>query len=118
MSLAATLINPPGAYKDDRVFKAYYTLVFSNNYATNGETCDLRAKGLTGNDVPLFVNIRGKAGFTYEYVYGTNLGDGKVIIRCNTAGGSNNALGEHTAAAVDAAVLADVIRAEVVTAAP
>ena len=113
MSLAATLINPPGAFKTGRVLKAFYRLVFSNNYATNGETCDLRAKGLAGNKVPISVDIKGQSGFTYPYVPGTNLGDGKVQIRVATTTGANLPLAQHSAAAVDAAVIADVIIAEV-----
>ena len=95
------------------LIRVFGTLVFSNNYAAGGEILDLTNKDLSGiRNPPIFGTIRGRAGFVYSLVPGTTLANGKVMIHCNTAGGANAALGEHTAAAVVAGVTGDTINIE------
>ncbi len=87
---------------------AFFTITVSGNYATGGEipSPTIQALNRFNGRAPLFVIIQGKAGFVYSYDSAT----GKVLVYCNTAGGANAALGEHTAAAYAAGVAADVIR--------
>jgi hypothetical protein len=85
------------------------TITPSGNYATGGDTLSLALAEIPARTPPIFASIVGKAGFVYQYVKGTGPNDGKVMVRVNTAGGANEPLGEHTAAAYAAGVLADVI---------
>jgi hypothetical protein len=81
------------------------TIVFSGNYPTGGEAMDLTTLGAKTTKQPDFVDISGKAGFVYSYDFANK----KVMVFCNTAGGANGALGEHTAAAYAAGVSGDTV---------
>lgn len=81
-------------------------ITFSGTYPTGGDTLDLsKLAGIT-NRQPDIVLITGKAGFIYQYDH-TNK---KVIVFCNTAGGANAALGEHTNVAYVAGITGDDVR--------
>lgn len=90
-----------------RTIEIFGTIVASGNYATGGDTVDFTQLGsiIRAKD-PLFVEIQGIAGFVYQYNPVTK----KVLVYCNTAGGANAPLGEHTAAAYAAGVSGDTIR--------
>lgn len=82
-----------------------FSVVASGNYATGGDSLDLQPlMGITTKQ-PDMVFISGKAGFVYPY----DLANKKMLVFCNTAGGANAALGEHTAAAYAAGVTGDTI---------
>ena len=105
MAMTLTLNGPrrPGFH----TIEIFGTIVASGNYAAGGDTLDLTQLGsiLRAKD-PLFVEIQGISGFVYQYNPTTK----KVLVYCNTAGGANAPLGEHTAAAYAAGVTGDTIR--------
>lgn len=87
------------------------TLTASGNYATGGDAVDFQAvitdvRGIRSQ--PSWVEIRGKAGYVYEYDY-TNK---KVMARQEAA--AANPADELSAAAYPAGVTGDTIRAYVV----
>lgn len=93
--------------------RLYFTLVFNTNYPAGGDTVNFATLGPTGKAAPLYVQINGIAGFVYTYqgpAAGTaDATNGRVQVYCNTAGGANAALGEHTTAAYVAGVTGDTI---------
>lgn len=115
MALAGTVLN---RRRLGQGVRAEILITPSGNYVTGGDALDLSALvGMVGR-LPTYVNIIGKAGFVYQWAgYGpaTNrtAANQKMLVYCNTAGGANAALGEHTAAAYAAGVTGDVIVAEV-----
>ena len=99
-------------FKVGRVIRAYGTIAIGADpleYATGGIVCNFSG-AVPSSKVPLRVELTGKAGFIYNYDPGTTIANGKVMVWTNTAGGANNALGQHTAAAVVAGVSGDTIR--------
>jgi hypothetical protein len=85
-------------------------LTASGSYATGGDTFDttvLLQPGIAR--VPFDVLFKSRDGYVYSFVPNANPALCKVKVLCNTAGGANAALGEHTAAAYNAAVIADEI---------
>lgn len=82
-------------------------LTASGTYpASPGDALDLALSVGYTNRRPDFVVVTGKAGFVYQY----DITNKVLIVFCNTAGGANNALGEHTNAAYVAGVTGDDIR--------
>lgn len=94
------------------IVRAYGTATVSGTYTTGGDTFSLAHGKLPFSKPPLFLRAVGIAGFVYQFVKGSTLVNGLMKIFCNTAGGSNAALGEHTAASVVAGVTGDTIRWE------
>lgn len=86
-----------------------FTVVASGSYTTGGDVLDLTVIGVPSANVPKFVRIAGIAGFVYQYVVGATAALGKMFVYCNTAGGANAAMGEHTAAGYVAGVSGDTI---------
>jgi hypothetical protein len=82
-------------------------LTASGSYSTGGDSVDLATVVGMTNRKPDFVEIAGIAGFVYQY----DQANKKVLVYCNTAGGSNAALGEHTAATYATGVSGDTILA-------
>lgn len=109
MALVFTQDGPrrPGMH----TIEIFGTLAASGSYATGGDAIDFTNLGsiLRAKD-PLFVEVQGIAGFVYQYNRVTK----KLLVYCNTAGGANAPLGEHTAAAYAAGVTGDTIRARIV----
>lgn len=106
MAIAATVVKRE---KGGRQLNAVLTLVPSGTYPTGGDVIDFApVVGFTSRQ-PDKVNIDGKAGFIYQY----DLANKKMLVYCNTAGGANAALGEHTNAGYVAGVTGDTISAEV-----
>lgn len=84
------------------------TLVFTGSYAALGDPLDFGAVfGMLTTKQPKRALIHGKAGFIYTY----DLVNKKVMVFCNTAGGANLPLVEHTAIAYVAGVTGDVVEA-------
>lgn len=85
------------------------TLVFSGNYAAGGDLIDF-ANIQEGVVQPIWVDIRGKAGYSYEYDFAAK----KVIVRQQkdpaAAGGADIPLPELAAAAYPAGVTGDVVK--------
>lgn len=108
MPLALTR-RDPYVISDQNSFTAYFLVVPSGTYPTGGDAADFG--GLIGytDKQPIDVDIRGKAGFVYQYDYQNK----KMFVYCNTAGGANAPLGEHTNIAYVAGVTGDVIIAMV-----
>lgn len=95
--------------------EVFGTLTPTGSYATGGDVVDFTQLGSVyrAKD-PLIVEITGKAGFVYQY----DVVNKKVLVFCNTAGGANAALGEHTAIAYVAGVTGDLIRVRMAFAKP
>lgn len=106
MSFAAG--SPTSRRKTASGYEFVFPLTPSGNYATNGDPLDFGPLGPLTKQ-PINVDVRGISGFVYAY----DLVNKKLKVFCNTAGGANSALGEHTAAALVAGVLADTITAYV-----
>lgn len=98
------------------VVKAFGTAAVSGTYTSGGDVfsfANTAGKLIPTGFPPIGpVQVIGKAGFVYQFSRGTTLANGLLLIFCNTAGGSNAALGEHTAASVVAGVTGDTIRWE------
>jgi len=109
MALAVTAVKNETA---DRVQIIKGTIVASGSYSTGGDALDLTplAPQIGVGRVPFLVVIQGVAGYQYQYVPGATLAAGKMQVFCNTAGGANLGLGEHTAAAYNAGVTGDTIK--------
>ena len=91
---------------DGQGIQATGVITPSGTYPTGGDDLDLaKVVGFT-NRRPDLVLITGKAGFVYQYDHANK----KMFVYCNTAGGANAALGEHTNAGYVAGVTGDDIR--------
>ena len=114
MAIAVTVNEV--ASSDGGVTVVYGTIVPSGTYpGSGGETFDCSFPGskvqiMPGKGLPIWVSIVGQAGFVYQYTYGTTIANGKFTVYTNTAGGANNALGEHTNASYVAGVSGDTIK--------
>lgn len=104
MALALTVTKKT---KQMRIFEIVGTLVFSGSYpGSGGDTLDLGPYNpLVSSRNPDFVDIMGKAGFSYLYDFAQK----KVTVRVNDAGGANAPQGEHTTAAYAAGVTGDSV---------
>ncbi len=83
------------------------TVAFTTNYASGGETLDLSDSLLPVQGIPLFVWLKGEAGFVYEYTKGTNMSDGKAPVRQEAA--AVNPAAELPVAAYPAGVTGDTV---------
>lgn len=83
-------------------FAALVPLTLSGTYPTLGDPVDFVGLAPLAKQ-PKYVQIMSKAGFVYQY----DLANKKLITYCNTAGGANAALGEHTNATYVAGILAE-----------
>lgn len=83
------------------MFVATFDVTPSGNYATGGEVLapTLESMHPLGKS-PDLVRVQGFAGFVFQY----NPSAKKLLTFCNTAGGANGALGEHTVAAYVAGI--------------
>jgi hypothetical protein len=84
------------------------TMVFSGTYPTGGEPISLAGLGIKTNKLtPKVMEIvpQVPAGFILSYDY-TNA---KCFVHCNTAGGANAGLGEHTNATYVAGVVSPAV---------
>lgn len=102
MALTVTVTRKLG---ENKTILLFGTIVASGSYATNGDALDFGPLVGWTNKQPLNVDVRGKAGFIYQYDYVNK----KLLVYVNTAGGANAPLGEHTAATYAAGVSGDTI---------
>lgn len=116
MSTVLKLQQAPGfdGYdKGQKVLYVFFTIVFSGNYTTGGDTFDLTSLApLEGvSQLPLNVSISsqnpsGMSGFFYDYRPGTNLSNGKVQV---SQTGNNNPKQEISQAGYPAGVTGDTV---------
>ncbi|HEY6020818.1 MAG TPA: hypothetical protein VIY48_13250 [Candidatus Paceibacterota bacterium] len=112
MAAATATATVTKAFKAGRVIRAYGTVAITaspDTYTTGGITLSFAGKIPGTQRAPLNVDFNGVSGFNYSYVKGTNISDGKIMIRVNDAGGVNAPEGEHTAVAIVAGVSGDTI---------
>lgn len=99
-------------YFDGKRGHVIFTITASGNYATGGDTLDLTALKLPGiGQIPTWTEIVGVNGFTYSYVNGTTLANGKMKVFVEATVATNTPLAEHTAVAYVAGVTGDTITA-------
>lgn len=91
-------------WDDGKVLNAIGTLVASGSYTTGGDTLNLQQFKIKSSRTPYWVHILGQADFSYTYIPGTNLSNGKVLCRAVSTGA------EASAAAYPAGVTGDTIR--------
>lgn len=115
MPLAGTKLNVSRPVRGEY---AEVLLTPSGTYPTGGDPFDFTGfLGFMGR-LPTAVLITGKAGFIYQWAgngsaANRTVANQKMLVFCNTAGGANAALGEHTNIAYVAGVTGDVIVAQV-----
>jgi hypothetical protein len=106
MPVAITVLKKGG---DGRSRSILGTLALSGTYPTNGDPVDFGPLDRIQRQ-PDIVEVVGKAGFVYQY----DVENKKLFVYCNTAGGANGALGEHTNATYVAGVSGDTVRFEAI----
>lgn len=77
----------------------------TGDYAAGGIAMPLAHDKIKSDRAPVHVRIAGAAGVIYHYVKSTK----KVQIFCNSAGGTNGTLTEHTTAQLISGVSSDTI---------
>lgn len=108
MSIAVTTTD---VWHDSKRLHVIGTLAFSSNYVTGGDTLNFAGvKGALSSLPPVDCKIHGNSGHAYEFVLGTTVANGKVMVRIATTTSGNLGLSEHSAAAYDATVTGDVVR--------
>lgn len=80
-----------------------FSVVASANYAATGDTLNFNDQKIKSRQIPDFVSIRGNNGYTYEYVRGTTIANGKMKV-------STTANTELAAGAYPAGITGDAIR--------
>lgn len=111
----AAAVSFTDVWTDGRRIHAIGTITFSGNYAAGGDSFDIKAaKGAIdhrfwkSNKDPLYVDIRGKGGFVYEY----DAANKKVKVRGYTPTSASAGvipMDEIAAAAYPAGVTGDVV---------
>ena len=96
------------------IVEMFFKITASGNYATGGDTLDLTAvTGAPGvtlpptSQLPLLVEVKGQAGYDYEYAAGTSQANGKLLVR--QCAGSGNPQAELSSGAYPAGVTGDTI---------
>lgn len=107
MSLAATIKNALSE-RGQKTKKIRGTIALSGSYATGGETWNLTVfPGVpVQTGAPVQVAVWGKAGYSYGYVPGSNLTNGKLNVMNGTT--------ELTAGPYPGGVTSDVIQFEII----
>lgn len=105
MALVTSGANKPVKLRGNNFLLVFFRLTPSGNYSTNGDALSLQTLAATSKKKPKFVKVWGNSGFVYQY----DLAAEKLKVYLNTAGGVNAPLGEHTAVALVAGILADTI---------
>jgi len=105
MAVTVTQIDQ---WNDSGRINTILAVVFSGSYAAGGDLLDF-APYQQGSIQPEWVDIRGKAGFVYEY----DITNKKIMVRGvdpAAAGGTITALPEIATAAYPAGVTGDIVR--------
>jgi hypothetical protein len=109
IAIAADSVYKKRRLRGNNYFRVYCRLTPSGNYPNNGDVIDFKVLNPNSPKQPVSVDIYGQAGFIYQY----DLANKKFMVRVATTTGANLPLAQHSAAAYDAAVIADTIIAEV-----
>jgi hypothetical protein len=67
-------------WDDGKVLHVLGTITASGSYTTDGDTLSFVKPAIKSASVPLFVNVIGKAGYTYVFVPGTTQANGKLLV--------------------------------------
>lgn len=100
----AVVTSVTSKIKFDNGYDIVVLLTFSGSYPASGEPLDFGLLSGITNRQPKYVEVQGNTAavvFTYDKTLKT------IRIWCNSAGGANGVLTEHTAAAYIASVTAD-----------
>lgn len=102
---ATAMLRSPGVSSAGRYFEAEFDIVFSGTYVTGGDVVNFAVPGFSGFGTPSVALMpTAVAGFTVTPVVGTSPANHKLMI-------FDDALAQHAAAAVNAAVTAVTFRA-------
>jgi len=108
MPIAVTTVD---SWHDSKRLHVVGTLVFSGTYPTGGDTLNFQSvKGVLSSLTPVECVCHGNSGHLYEYVFGTTIANGLVMVRIATTTAGNVGLSQHSNAAYDATVTGDVVR--------
>jgi hypothetical protein len=108
MPIALALVD---SWHDSKRLHVILTPTFSGSYSTGGDTLSFAGvKGVLSSQPPVEVVAHGNSGHLYEFVFGTTIANGLLIVRIATSTSGNLGLSQHSAAAYDATVTADVVR--------
>ena len=89
MSLVAAVTNH---WTDGKRIHVIGTITASGNYTTGGDTVSLALPQIKSNSAPLFVDVKGQAGYTYQFKPGTSMSNG--LLGCYS-GGTETAAGAY-----------------------
>lgn len=108
MAIALTTVD---SWYDGKRLHVILTPTFSGSYATGGDAISFSGvKGVLSSQPPVECVAHGNSGHLYEYVFGTTIANGLLMVRIATTTSGNLGLSQHSAAAYDATVTADVVR--------
>lgn len=108
MPIAVTTLD---SWHDSKRQHVTGSLVFSGTYPTGGDTLNFQSvKGALSSLTPVECVVHGNSGHLYEFVFGTTIANGKVMVRIATTTSGNLGLSEHSNAAYDATVTGDTVR--------
>lgn len=117
-AVAVATVNPllPTGLGGNGLYRVLGALAISASpavYVAGGIAMNLMQSAIKAQRTPLLVNVQGIAGYIYEYIAGSDNSNGKLIIRAQTSGASeDDPLGELAASAIPAACSGDTITFE------
>ena len=100
MPLTATITNQ---YDNGQSLEVIGTLVASGDYSTGGDSIPRTDLNIKSSRAPVFVSVKGKGGYIYEYIVGTAL----LLVR--ECAGSATLAPEIAASAYPSGVTGDTI---------
>lgn len=99
------------SWHDSKRLHVVGSLTFSGSYATGGDALSWAGvKGVLSSLPPVECVVHGNSGHLYEFVFGTTIANGLLMVRIATTTAGNVGLSQHSAAAYDATVTGDVVR--------
>lgn len=102
MAVALTIVDQLAL---PRGILATFTLVFTANYPATGEPLNFQTAGVKTSKTPKRVFCSGIAGYVYQWDRALQ----RMKVKCNTAGGADLGLAEHSTGAYNAAVTGDTV---------
>lgn len=100
MPIAATITKQ---FDNGQSLEVIGTLAASGDYATGGDDVSVANLNIKSTRAPVFISVKGKGGYFYEYIVGT----AKLIVR--ECAGSATLAPEIAATAYPVGVTGDVI---------
>jgi len=100
MPIAATITKQ---YDNGQSLEVIGTLTASGDYSAGGDTVSVADLNIKSTRAPLFLTVKGKGGYIYEYIIGT----AKLIVR--ECAGSATLAPEIAASAYPSGVTGDTI---------